>query len=148
MTEEWRGVEGFPDYEVSNLGRVRSKRLNNRWNPQGEWRILATRFIGSSKNAPLLGRYHGCALYNEHGRKDRFVHHLVLEAFVGRRPGGMQACHNDDNPNNNRLENLRWDTPTANNHDRDMSQRHVDHERYANGGCRTCRLERYRVAKA
>jgi hypothetical protein len=26
----------------------------------------------------------------------------------------MQCCHNDGNPANNRLDNLRWDTPKAN----------------------------------
>lgn len=44
----------------------------------------------------------------------RQVHHLVLCAFVCERPSGMVGCHNDDNPANNTLENLRWDTPAAN----------------------------------
>jgi hypothetical protein len=42
------------------------------------------------------------------------VHHLVLEAFVGPRPPGAVCCHKNDIPNDNRLENLRWDTPRAN----------------------------------
>lgn len=46
------------------------------------------------------------------------VHQLVLEAFVGPRPQGMFACHDDGNPANNRLENLRWDTPAANSADK------------------------------
>jgi hypothetical protein len=44
----------------------------------------------------------------------RLVHHLVLEAFVGSRPPGTECCHNDDDPANNRLSNLRWDTHLAN----------------------------------
>lgn len=44
-----------------------------------------------------------------------FVHRLVLEAFVGPCPDGMECCHDPDyNPSNNRLENLRWDTRKAN----------------------------------
>lgn len=42
------------------------------------------------------------------------VHRLVLEAFVGPCPVGMECCHWDGNPQNNKLENLRWDTHRAN----------------------------------
>jgi hypothetical protein len=42
------------------------------------------------------------------------VSHLVLTAFVGPRPEGMEACHNDGNAENNRVENLRWDTHESN----------------------------------
>lgn len=39
-----------------------------------------------------------------------YVHHLVLDAFVGPCPDGMEACHNDGSPSNNFVSNLRWDT--------------------------------------
>lgn len=42
------------------------------------------------------------------------LHHLILEAFVGKRPGGMVGCHFDDDPANNRPSNLRWDTSSGN----------------------------------
>ena len=46
------------------------------------------------------------------------VHHLVLEAFVGSRPEGMEACHFPDrNPANNTVSNLRWGTHQENIHD-------------------------------
>lgn len=38
------------------------------------------------------------------------VSQLVLKAFVGPRPRGMEGCHNDGNASNNYLSNLRWDT--------------------------------------
>lgn len=44
----------------------------------------------------------------------RFVHRLVLEAFIGPRPEGMICCHYDGNPQNNKPENLRWDTHYGN----------------------------------
>lgn len=50
--------------------------------------------------------------------RSRLVHHLVLEAFVGPRPNGMEACHTDDDFSNNALSNLRWDTPSSNVADR------------------------------
>ncbi len=42
------------------------------------------------------------------------VHRLVLEAFVGLRPDGLECCHEDGDKTNNRLGNLRWDTKLAN----------------------------------
>jgi hypothetical protein len=49
----------------------------------------------------------------------RFAHHLVLLAFVGQPlNGNMEACHNNGTRTDNRLENLRWDTPTGNQMDR------------------------------
>lgn len=45
----------------------------------------------------------------------RKVHRLVLRAFKGECPDGMEGCHNDGDPGNNHIDNLRWDTP-ANNH--------------------------------
>ena len=38
----------------------------------------------------------------------------LLEAFVGPCPSGQEACHANDDPRDNRLENLRWDTRSAN----------------------------------
>lgn len=48
----------------------------------------------------------------------RLVHHLVLEAFVGPCPEGMECCHNDGDNSNNRLGNLRWDTKRSNESDK------------------------------
>jgi hypothetical protein len=43
-----------------------------------------------------------------------YIHQLVLEAFVGPCPPGLEACHNDGNPANNFVSNLRWDSPASN----------------------------------
>jgi hypothetical protein len=50
--------------------------------------------------------------------KSALVHRLVLEAFIGAAPAGLEACHNDGNPKNNVLSNLRWDTRRENAADR------------------------------
>lgn len=45
----------------------------------------------------------------------RQVHRIVLEAFVGPCPEGMECCHDPDhNPLNNAIVNLRWGTPKEN----------------------------------
>lgn len=46
------------------------------------------------------------------------VHQLIAEAFLGPRPPGMFVCHNDGNPWNNRIENLRHDTHQGNEDDK------------------------------
>jgi hypothetical protein len=46
------------------------------------------------------------------------VHRLVLTAFVGPCPIGMEGCHRDGDKANNRLSNLRWGTPKSNSEDR------------------------------
>jgi hypothetical protein len=51
------------------------------------------------------------------GGKSARVHNLVLEAFCGPRPEGYVACHNNGDPHDNRVENLRWDTYSSNNRD-------------------------------
>lgn len=51
-------------------------------------------------------------------RKTRSAHSLILEAFVGPRPTGMEACHNDGDGLNNSIQNLRWDTPASNTNDK------------------------------
>jgi len=53
-------------------------------------------------------------LRNKNGPKRFYVHRLVLLAYLGQCPDGMEACHNDGNSLNNNLNNLRWDTHISN----------------------------------
>jgi hypothetical protein len=53
-------------------------------------------------------------LRTESGPRMFSLHRLILEAFVGPPPDGMQACHIDGNKTNNMPSNLRWDTCKAN----------------------------------
>jgi hypothetical protein len=109
MTVEWRPVPGFEGfYSVSNAGQVRSEaRIVNGY-PVREGLVKPRR----DKDGYLT------VLLYKGGQKRRFVHRLVLEAFVGPAPQGMVACHEDGIPHNCRLSNLRWDTQTANNADK------------------------------
>lgn len=43
---------------------------------------------------------------------------LILMAFVGMPEANQECCHNNGTPDDNRLENLRWDTHLSNNKDR------------------------------
>jgi hypothetical protein len=65
--------------------------------------------------------------------KTRLVHHLVLEAFVGPCPLGMQCRHLDGNPANNRPDNLVWGTSLENAKDRIRHGRHLGQKGESHG---------------
>lgn len=48
----------------------------------------------------------------------KLAHRLVLEAFVGPCPDGMECRHLNGNPSDNRVENLAWGTHRENMHDK------------------------------
>lgn len=60
------------------------------------------------------GKYFHVIFSNSGKEYVELVHRVVLEAHVGECPEGLEACHNDGNSKNNRLENLRWDTHKSN----------------------------------
>jgi hypothetical protein len=78
-----------------------------------------------SPNAVGRSGYLRVTLCRPATKKAVLVHHLVLIAFVGPRPEGFDGCHNDGNPANNCLDNLRWDTPSGNM--RDKRKHGTDH---------------------
>ena len=102
MTEVWKPIVGFPGYEVSDAGRIKSFRRNI----QGK--ILKPYITGPRKNylEVMLGR-DGCLVR-------RKVHRLVLETFVGPCPTNYEAGHMDGNSMNNHVNNLAWITPSEN----------------------------------
>lgn len=65
---------------------------------------------------PVQGsRYLQISLHDADGRlRAKNVHVLVLEAFVGPRPQGYEACHGLGGRLDNSLSNLRWDTSSEN----------------------------------
>src|SRR5665647_1789598 len=100
--EEWRAVPGYEGtYEVSDQGRVRALA---RIDAQGG-RRRGRLFKPSRMDA---WGHRGVKLRRDGVVRSRYVHHLVLEAFVGPRPAGTEACHWNDVPDDNRLVNLRW----------------------------------------
>jgi hypothetical protein len=94
--DEWWGRHPVLPVEVSNLGNVRGVRG----------------FVLK----PYLhdGRYLAVDIC---GRRHVRIHTLVLETFIGPRPDDMEACHWDGVKVNVKLDNLRWDTRSANRHD-------------------------------
>jgi hypothetical protein len=109
MEEQWKRIEGFPNYEVSNFGNVRSKR-------------------GIIKSGLDSYGYRQVNLYNHDGggykgtgRYTYKVYRLVLETFGNKIDGKTQIDHINRNRQDDRLENLRWVTCQENNCNRGKS---------------------------
>lgn len=118
MTEVWAAVNGYEhSYAISNLGRVKSLARKRRCK-LGSYAVMEEKIIDGEVCANRGG--HIRVSLSRSGKKAarRFVHNIVLTAFVGSCPEGMQCRHLDGDPLNNRLSNLAWGTPRENSDDR------------------------------
>jgi hypothetical protein len=99
---------GFSGYSIGDDGSIWSQLYpsgKGRWR-RGEWKRLKPY---PHRNGSLLIQL---------GARKYYVHRLVLEAFVGPCPDGMECRHLDGNPSNNRLDNLAWGTHSENERDK------------------------------
>lgn len=102
------GYEGF--YEISDFGRLRSVDRKARV-CGGDMRPVS----GALMTPQPSNGYLRVMLSNGKGKASVAIHRLVLEAFVGPCPPGMQCRHFPDRTRtNNRLENLSWGTRIEN----------------------------------
>lgn len=109
--EEWRPVVGYEDaYEVSSHGRVRSR---DRTVLKSDGVVHPLRGVLLNPRTHRQG-YLVVTLFRQAVRRNVLVHILVAEAFIGPRPPGMDVCHFNDVKTDNRPENLRYDTRSAN----------------------------------
>ena len=118
QSSEWRSVVGYEGvYEVSDQGHIRS--LDRHIEQVGRSGKLYQRFMRGHSMTLTVGS-HGYPHVNlrRAGTSNlSLVHRLVLEAFIGPCPEGMEACHANDIKADNRLANLRWDSSEANKRD-------------------------------
>lgn len=107
---EWKEIEGYPDYQVSDDGRVKSFK-------NGKERILKGCNNGD-------GHLRINLLYNGK-QKSKLVHRLMAEAFIPNPDNLPFVRHLNDIPDDNRLENLAWGTPKDNTNDSIKNGSHV-----------------------
>ena len=106
--KEIKNYEGF--YEVSSLGRVRSltryiKQKNN------SKKKIAGKIL---KPIPNKNGYLMVTLSKDCKGKRYFVHRLVADAFILNKNNKKEVNHIDENPKNNKVNNLEWVTHLEN----------------------------------
>lgn len=103
--EEWRVINGYPNYEVSNLGKVRSYVYRTAISPIPH--LLSPRIDHNG--------YHFVNLYNSnHKMKSVKLHRIVATAFIPNPNNYPQINHLNENKSDNRVENLEWCTAKHN----------------------------------
>lgn len=114
MNEIWKEVVGFQGlYQVSDFGRVKSLNYRN----TRQQKILKD-IIGPHKHNNRIYKQHYVHLSNGVERKQYFVSRLGWQAFNGLIPNGYEIDHINNNPQDNRLENLQCITKSQNNRKR------------------------------
>lgn len=115
VPESWLPVPGYEGmYEVSDRGRARSLPRTVEYRAGIKRRYPGTVLEDTTKGQ----RYSIVELHKGAGRKKFSVHRLVMLAFVGPCPEGMEVCHNNGDPTDNRLTNLRYATRSENHYDK------------------------------
>lgn len=121
--EQWLPLPGYEGvYEVSELGNVRSlDRVVLRRN--GTSRLQRGRTLRLMTGP----RGYKTVSLSRDGRSETGkVHRLILSAFIGPPAQGQEACHNNGDPGDNILANLRWDTRSGNVRDAIVHRTHSE----------------------
>lgn len=132
QSERWNPIKGFPDYEISDHGRVKSK-ARRVGIPQRNGTIAY--HWRTQKLLKPAGVYPHVTLTFEGAKTILSVHRLVALAFLPKPKKGQDSVlHADDNPKNPHYSNLRWGTQ------RDNTDDMLERNRY-------CRGEKQHTAK-
>ena len=110
--EYFKDVVGFPDYQVSNLGRVKTKsrmiRYTHSVTKKEHFRKSEERFLKIQFNNRT--GYKFVQLYKEKKMYNKNIHKLVSEAFISNPNDLKYVNHKDGNKHNNTIENLEFCT--------------------------------------
>lgn len=97
--EVWKDIEGFDgEYQVSNMGRVRR---------------VYTKILKAEVRPVYPHSNYALSRVSLKGRKFA-VHRLVAQAFIPNPESKPQVNHIDNDPQNNKAENLEWVTAKEN----------------------------------
>lgn len=105
---EYRDIPGFPGYRAGSDGSLWTS-LKSRFNKLAQWKQLEK---AANKDGYIRIRL------RRDGKSVSFTAHKIIAlTFLGERPPGLIVCHNDGNPLNNKVTNLRYATYKDNSHD-------------------------------
>lgn len=106
--EKFRTIPSFPDYEVSNYGRVRTSsrmvRYTHSFTKEEHFRQTEERLLKVQYNKRTGYKFH--QLYRDKKMYNKTIHSLVAEAFIKSEIGKDFINHKDGNKHNNTVKNL------------------------------------------
>jgi ribosomal protein S25 len=122
-TVAFKDIPSFPGYRVGDDGSVWTSRYpgprRTGWADGRRGRAdLPDRWKRMAITPGADGRYPSVCLRRGKAKQTHNVHRLVMLAFVGPCPDGMEVAHEDGNKLNSRLGNLSYKTPQENQLDR------------------------------
>ena len=91
MKEIWKKIKNYDDYEISNLGNVKSLKSN--------------KILKPSKSS---SGYLQVTLCKNGKTKNFFIHRLVANEFIDKENYKFEVNHKDENKLNNKADNLEW----------------------------------------
>ena len=100
--EIWKDIPGYEEYQVSDLGNVKSKN----WRNTKQEKVLTPK----RQNRGYLQ----VELVNATGKKTFLIHRLVANAFLDPIAGCNAVNHKDEDKRNNSVGNLEWCTNSQN----------------------------------
>lgn len=106
--ETFKIIPWAPSYFVSDFGRIIGMTL------------CQSGTILNPSSLPKSGYLMVKIVESDGVTRHNYIHRIVLRVFRGEPPNGMEGAHNDGDPGNNRLNNLRWDTHSRNDADKDI----------------------------
>ena len=110
--EIFKTIRLFPDYEVSNMGRVRTKERLIRYVHS----VTKKEHFRKSENKLLKIQFNNrtgykfVQLYLNKKMFNRTIHRLVADEFLENKKNLSTVNHKDGNKHNNTSENLEWCT--------------------------------------
>lgn len=121
MEEVWKDIPGYEGlYQVSSSGNVKTMTKTtvaiNRWGSEST-RTYPEKLMMVSINTYRQNRRY-VVLRKDKQQKMHLVSWLVAAAFIGPRPANHHVCHNNGNAQDDRVENLRYDTAKGNTKDK------------------------------
>ena len=106
IEEEWRSIRGFPNSEISSIGRIRNVKTGLILKPRSD-----------------TGCYLRINLCEKNIKKKLCVHRLVAQELIDNPDNKQEVDHIDHNPGNNSIDNLRWASRSENMRNKSKQQK-------------------------